>query len=539
MINFFINYKKMNKNEYGFYCSKCKQIPLIQINPKDEDINILSTCNCGKQYLPRETFFKNYYKQIILSKDEEEDKNFNFNNEEVNDLIQKYLKYKEEFNSYFKKMKETIIDILNEAIKVTELLYNINKNINDKIDNIIQILIKNYRLNPKINNNIKNIILNSKISDINSFPGFDEITGNFSFLKHRANQIFKYKYIIENNSLKFLTTLHEDENNHIFLDEDNHIFLEIEKDIFAKAYKGSYCVKIFNYNNYNEAISLNFKNTIKNILIDENKKYLISLDQQSIKFWDIQNIMNNMKENDKKAINYNPVFQCESPEIISTLYYLEKNLLLLINNKNIYIYQYNINERDLKKIKSITTEEVKLTNIFFSDNSVNYCKIIKRGKNKINICFLWPNGFILIDFPELKIIDIICIDEENDNLPYYCAQINNDEIIIGKGNCLKIYDLKYNKISLTKEIGFEMLCLKILKDNTLLVGGLNGIQLFLLKALQEVTGLIKLENFQDQDSVVNPIFPIMNRLISVYELSNGNIMLVLHGSIKIFALNNK
>ena len=84
-----------------------------------------------------------------------------------------------------------------------------------------------------------------------------------------------------------------------------------------------------------------------------------------------------------------------------------------------------------------------------------------------------------------------------------------------------------------------MLCLKILKDNTLLVGGLNGIQLFLLKALQEVTGLIKLENFQDQDSVVNPIFPIMNRLISVYELSNGNIMLVLHGSIKIFALNNK
>ena len=171
-------------------------------------------------------------------------------------------------------MKEKVIDILNEAIKDTELLYNINKNINDKIDNIIQILIKNYRLNPKNNNNIKNIILNSKISDSDSFPGFDEIAGNLSFLKHRANKIFKYRYIIKNNSLKFLTTLHEDGNDHIFLGGDNHIFLEIEKDIFAKAYKGSNCVKIFNYNNYNEAISLNFKNTIKNLLIDENKKKL-------------------------------------------------------------------------------------------------------------------------------------------------------------------------------------------------------------------------------------------------------------------------
>ena len=111
------------------------------------------------------------------------------------------------------------------------------------------------------------------------------------------------------------------------------------------------------------------------------------MDQQSIKFWDIQNIMKKMKENDKKALNFIPVFQFESPEFISALYYLEKNLLLLINNKNIYIYQYNINERDLKQIKTITTEEARLTNIFFSDNSVNYCKIIKRGKNKINNFF--------------------------------------------------------------------------------------------------------------------------------------------------------
>ena len=152
---------------------------------------------------------------------------------------------------------------------------------------------------------------------------------------------------------------------------------------------------------------------------------------------------------------------------------------------------------------------------------------------------MWPNDFIIIDSPELKIIDIIHIDEENNNLPYYCDQINNDEIIVGKRNCLKIYNLKYNKISLTKKIGFGMFCLKILKDNTLLVGGENGMQLFLLKTLQEVTGFIKLQKFHAQDSEVNPLFLIMSQLISVYELSNNNIMLVLRDSVKIFALNNK
>ena len=82
-------------------------------------------------------------------------------------------------------------------------------------------------------------------------------------------------------------------------------------------------------------------------------------------------------------------------------------------------------------------------------------------------------------------------------------------------------------------------CLKILKDNTLLVGGENGMQLFLLKTLQEVTEFIKLQKFHAQDSEVNPLFLIMSQLISVYELSNNNIMLVLRDSVKIFALNNK
>ena len=49
-----------DKTKYdGYFCEKCKLIPLIQIIPQESGAKILSACKCHKQYENIETFIKN------------------------------------------------------------------------------------------------------------------------------------------------------------------------------------------------------------------------------------------------------------------------------------------------------------------------------------------------------------------------------------------------------------------------------------------------------------------------------------------------
>ena len=56
-----IEEKKYN----GFFCIKCNYIPLIQIIPKKENVNILYSCKCCKNYIQLDMFIKKYYKSNI------------------------------------------------------------------------------------------------------------------------------------------------------------------------------------------------------------------------------------------------------------------------------------------------------------------------------------------------------------------------------------------------------------------------------------------------------------------------------------------
>ena len=50
----------IDKSKYdGYFCKKCKLIPLIQIIPQESGAKILSACICHKQYENIETFIKN------------------------------------------------------------------------------------------------------------------------------------------------------------------------------------------------------------------------------------------------------------------------------------------------------------------------------------------------------------------------------------------------------------------------------------------------------------------------------------------------
>ena len=158
------------------------------------------------------------------------------------------------------------------------------------------------------------------------------------------------------------------------------IFIEIGDDLFVKTINDS--IEIFDYKNNFENTLVNLSK-INNLLIDENKKYLISLDKNySIKFWDIEDIKN--KFNDIKNIMIPPIYQYEEQDFVDEIVYIEKNILLLSNNENLFIYEYNINEKSFKEVKRLKMKSVK-----------NY-KIIKR-KNKINICCVDKKSLVLID----------------------------------------------------------------------------------------------------------------------------------------------
>ena len=50
----------IDKTEYdGYFCKKCKLIPLIQIIPRETGAKILIACKCHKQYDNIETFIRN------------------------------------------------------------------------------------------------------------------------------------------------------------------------------------------------------------------------------------------------------------------------------------------------------------------------------------------------------------------------------------------------------------------------------------------------------------------------------------------------
>ena len=500
------------KKEYSFYCIKCKSIPLIELNPKESQLNILTTCKCHKQYLNSEIFYKNYYKEISFLKEKEENININIT---INKLIENYLKHKEIFKTKCEEIKNNTIDILKKAIKKIESFYEENNEINIKIDKIIQKLIDNYKSNPNNKNNIKNIILNTQINE----HSFIKVKDNFlNQLFKNINDFFKNNFIINSYKLKLLNKYNESNTT--------KIFIEIGDDLFAKTINDS--IEIFDYKNNFENTLVNLSK-INNLLIDENKKYLISLDKNySIKFWDIEDIKN--KFNDIKNIMIPPIYQYEEQDFVDEIVYIEKNILLLSNNENLFIYEYNINEKSFKEVKRLKMKSVK-----------NY-KIIKR-KNKINICCVDKKSLVLIDYPELKIIDNIEIFNKYYHLKYY-EQINNDEIIIGESHFLKIFNLNKKRITLIKRINFEVTCFKILKDNTLLVGGRSEIKRFFLKTMQELPQLIILENkyfnsSSDDESI--GFLPDLDRdmkdVKSIYQLPNGKIIIVMNYYIEIYGLD--
>ena len=507
-----------NINEINSFilCKKCKSIPLIELVPHKNNLKILISCGCLHQQLIKNEIFLKYYYNNNFMEYETKDNDDEMKEKKINNIIKNYQEYKKAYLEDLIKMKEKIFSILKDLEKAIEFMIEQNRNINENIDKVIQIIIKNYRLEPNNKINKKNIINNIHMYSKNNFhyscePSFIKSINNVNNIIH---SYLTENYIITDNKYKIYQSI-----------EKADLILEINENILAALTKDN-SIKLFNIDNYNK-IQININN-LKNILIDEKKRYLISLeDDYFIKFRDLNDIKNKLIDSKYKELNkdYSPLalYEFRHNDKIINLINLENNLLGLSDGKNFNIYKYDIKN---KFPQLINKSDIKVSNI----------KSIKR-KGKIYIIYYLNYYFYILEIPSLIVVNKIYFLSSHYKLVY--EQINENELFIGNNNTISIIDLEHpNKINLSKKINFEIMSVKVLKDNTILIGGRSEIRRLFMKTLENLPSLIILDD-EDGDDYDNYYRFVFNRnendVKCINQLSDGKIILDLTYDIKIFA----
>ena len=121
-------------NTDSFYCQRCETIPLIELAPKENELKILTTCQCHRQLLKAKAFFRYYYHPDHSQLKSEPRKESS--NSYIEKIIQNYQDYKDKFLNNCTRIKEEIINIYKTAIQKIEQAFDINKKINEKITKI-------------------------------------------------------------------------------------------------------------------------------------------------------------------------------------------------------------------------------------------------------------------------------------------------------------------------------------------------------------------------------------------------------------------
>ena len=101
----------------GYYCIKCKYIPLIQIIPKNENLFILSLCHCNRSLQQLEIFHKNFYQNKIPLNNICKSSLININKEIKDDDISLIYKKFNEIKDKITQFGKEIFDNLNNYIK--------------------------------------------------------------------------------------------------------------------------------------------------------------------------------------------------------------------------------------------------------------------------------------------------------------------------------------------------------------------------------------------------------------------------------------
>ena len=527
----------------GFYCEKCKSVPLIQIVPKEKDIKIFCMCKCHKILITYDAFMKYFYKtNLNYSKISNEPiyKEYIDSDPQYNDKIEIDLnKINIDFNyitnkisEYTLEIKDKLIKILKDKISEIEHLYEQNKLNNIKLQEIIKTLISNYKSNEKNNSNIKNLFYNinfnmgyiNKNYSLPNFNDYDKSYFNLGSLINDVSNFLKKNYILRPFNEQIYTI-----NSFFNYPMEVTCVTEIGHEIIAFSSKDNYII-LYNLEKKKYIYKYRAHKRGVNWLIKLNNNLISCGSDCKIRVWpkfdkknlELVNSDNNGTINTEEInINIKPLSSFNIKEPILKIILIDSNYICSCSLKHVYLIKYEIikdnknedniiynkesNEKDILKINFNIIKEINYNNIF------NLLKIVNKKNENIIVANGWAYIYFL-SVPDLNLIRKI--RNINEDKPFNCLiQINKDEILVSCNEFLRIIDI--NKFQIKLKVNFQgTTFLSKLRDNTIIIGTKEGINRIYLKTFEEISFINNI--YSD-----NLNYSKNDYLFYVYEFSDG------------------
>lgn len=534
----------------GYLCSKCNRIPLIQIIPKSNNLNILSLCKCRKQYENIDTFDKIYYKNdISISKISKEPIMANTHGIKENSIpliIEKFRKTKEDMDNHSKEIKEKINDYIKskDPEKINEK-YEKYILINNKIISIINFFFESYKVMKDNQSIILNIINNSSLNThYKKTPNFYLINSSPDIFYAQCIKYYQNEYIISEASIP------EQLEKKVYSSQSNTVncFIEISNKIYASNVKKNPNIILYNLNDLNLKKYIYFKAHSGNVnwIIKTNSNNLISCgDDGIIKIWPLipENIfseINNSKRKEKNSnlINYklNSLYEYQ-PDIkgineIKKMILISDNSFLGISETHLFLFSYSIKDEKTEN-NTNTNTNINILKVIDIIELIDLILIEKKNKEKI-ICAYSKTKIFLLNSENLVInkqMDINNCPEKN-----CLIQLNDNEIMISQKEPepnLIVIDINNWKIKMTFKNNKYTDYLYKLKDGTIIQSGPKGVWRFMINNFRELPILYKPFN----DTEFDYPYECYEKISCLKEIGDGKfIICYVVGKVAIFNL---
>ena len=535
----------------GYFCRKCKSIPIIQIIPKEADTKILSACKCHRQYEKIESFIRNKSLNDIIEINQISNEPINeFLNEthvDIETIKQKYEKAKKDLYQSSAELKNKLIKLFEDKIKEVNEIYNEYILRNNIIMKVIEQIIKSYDIIKYNPSNIQNI-LNNCIFDnhfrINSI--LEIIKKSLDEISKRLKNYFKEELIVA-NSISYKSIKKEKLSNNFYCAINS--FIEINQDICAWCSKYKSYITIMNPNK-KDSYNINYIAHIKyvNCIIKSNLNNIISCgDDGVIKIWPVIDndfINRELKNEDVEAfkvidVNLIPLFEYKNEnkdmKKIEKMININEDQIIAHSPSTIFLFKFIIKE-NFAEIELINYYEytykpqAQISYKFLGD----IWDIVSIEKNKKEIVALCMRTYIhFLDLPNLEAIQTINVKSMGKN---QLVQISPNEILIVDNlTYLKIIDIEKCQTKLTIRQGYSINLLLKLRDETVIYGGFEGIKRFLVKTMENLPDLLELIDNND-DYYYDDYY--RDDIVCLSQLNNGTIVACFqNGMIQSFKLS--
>ena len=493
------------RNYSGYFCSKCKYIPLIKIISKYNNIKVFSSCKCHKQYENIESFLNNKSKKDIIDKSKiNKESPYNYHNKisfdksTLDSIIQKFNEEKIKIIEEGIKIKNQLIELFQKKIEEVNKMYLKYSEKNNKIFLIIEQLIRSYESLKENKSNILNILNNCKLKKIYRINYFENYI-NLESLTKSIENYFCNEYIISNlDSSDCLENLYS-----YYSENKIKEFVELNNEICAFISECDNKISLLDFNQFQKEF-YTFKAYNQNIayIIKSSMNNVISIgDANIIKIWpNIERSMiteernkNISNEDDKKnnykdkeiSFNLNPIIisNLEIKESVIKMINLKENRFLIALKSNIFLlFKYSINNIEL-----IQKYENK-------NNLSNFDDIFYIQKENIEmICLNDKSNIYYFELENFKYIKSNPLKYMNKNS---LIQINPKEILIGDGYNFQIITLDFFNFKLKLRNEDKKLYLLNLNDGTFIQSTGDKLKRYFIKTMEELP-LLEQNDYED------------------------------------------